>query len=103
VMTRAFYLLQIFPGRYAGGEVWVERTDERRNDGVASVMIGSHDWASAWAVGGDNRPMLPVVPGGERQRELAYRFGVNMVMYALTGNYKADQVHVPYILERLGQ
>lgn len=103
VLTRAFYLLQIFPGRYAGGEVWVEQTDERRNDGVASVIIGAHDWAAAWAVGRDNRPMLPVVPGGERQRELAYRFGVNLVMYALTGNYKADQVHVPYILERLGQ
>jgi len=103
VLTRSFYLLQIFPGRYAGGEVWVEQTDERRNDGVASVIIGSHDWAGAWAVGADNRPLLPVVPGGERQRELAYRFGVNLVMYALTGNYKADQVHVPYILERLGQ
>ena len=39
----------------------------------------------------------------ERQRELAYRAGVNLVMYALTGNYKADQVHVPALLERLGQ
>ena len=34
---------------------------------------------------------------------MAYRFGVNLVMYTLTGNYKADQVHVPAILERLGQ
>ena len=40
---------------------------------------------------------------GERQREMATRFGVNIAMYALTGNYKADQVHVPDILERLGQ
>ena len=40
---------------------------------------------------------------GERQREFAYRFGVNWVMYALTGNYKTDQVHVPSIIERLGQ
>jgi hypothetical protein len=47
--------------------------------------------------------MFPVVPGGERQREMAYRFGVNLVMYTLTGNYKSDQVHVPAILERLGQ
>ena len=49
--------------------------------------------------------MFPVGRGraGERQREVAYRFGVNLVMYALTGNYKADQVHVPFILERLGQ
>jgi hypothetical protein len=42
------------------------------------------------------------IPGGARQRTLAYRFGVNLVMYALTGNYKGDQVHVPAILERLG-
>jgi hypothetical protein len=51
----------------------------------------------------EGRPLFPVVPGGERQRELSYRAGVNLVMYALTGNYKADQVHVPFILERLGQ
>jgi hypothetical protein len=44
-----------------------------------------------------------VEPDGESQREMAYRFGINLVMVALTGNYKADQVHVPYILERLGQ
>jgi hypothetical protein len=42
------------------------------------------------------------IPGGARQRILSYRFGVNLVMYALTGNYKGDQVHVPAILERLG-
>jgi hypothetical protein len=47
--------------------------------------------------------MFPVSPGGEVQREYAYRAGVNMVMYALSGNYKADQVHVPTILKRLGQ
>ena len=45
--------------------------------------------------------MFPVVPGAELQREMAYRFGVNWVMYALTGNYKTDQVHVPAIIERL--
>jgi hypothetical protein len=103
VLTRAFYLLQDFPGRYAGGEVWVEQGDAHVNDGVSSIIIGSHDWAAAWAVGESGEPMFPAVPGGERQRELAYRFGVNLVMYALTGNYKADQVHVPTILDRLGQ
>jgi len=70
---------------------------------VSRVIIGGHDWASAWAVDNAGRPMFPVVPGGERQREMAYRFGVNLVMYTLTGNYKSDQVHVPAILERLGQ
>jgi hypothetical protein len=38
-----------------------------------------------------------------RQREMAWRFGVNLVMYALTGSYKGDQVHLPAILERLGR
>ena len=77
--------------------------DERVNDGVAGVVAGAGDWAGAWAVDDNFRPLLPVTPGGERQRELAYRFGVNQVMHVLTGNYKADQVHLPAILERLTQ
>ena len=66
-------------------------------------MIGSNDWAGAWAVDQGGGAMFPVVPGGDLQREMAYRFGVNWVIYALTGNYKTDQVHVPAIIERLGQ
>jgi hypothetical protein len=103
VLTRSFYLLQQFPGRWAGGALWVERNAGRVNDGVSSVLIGGNDWAGAWAVDDLGQPLYPAVPGGERQREMAYRFGVNLVMYALTGNYKSDQVHVPAILERLGQ
>ncbi len=103
VLTKAFYLMQEFPGRWTGGRVWVERGDARTNDGVSRIVAGSHDWAAAWAVDDSGRPIFPVVPGGERQREMAYRFGVNLVMYTLTGNYKSDQVHVPAILERLGQ
>jgi hypothetical protein len=47
--------------------------------------------------------MFPVIGGDPRQREMALRGGVNLVIYTLTGNYKADQVHVPALLERLGQ
>lgn len=103
VLTRAFYLLQDFPGRWTGGDLWVQRPDEHVNDGVSPVIVGSNDYASAWALDSIGRPLYPVSPGGERQREMAMRVGVNLVMYALTGNYKADQVHVPAILERLGQ
>ncbi len=103
VITKSFYLMQEFPGRYSGGTLWVEATEARVNDGVTPVLVGRNDWAAAWAVTDYGRPMFAVVPGGERQRELAYRFGVNLTMYAMTGNYKADQVHVPFILERLGQ
>lgn len=113
VLTKAFYLLQSFPGRWDGGKVWVEKlppadpdsgpTPARGGDGVSPVIIGGNDWAAAWAVDRQGRPLVAVVPGGERQREMAYRFGVNVVMYAFTGNYKTDQVHVPALLERLGQ
>ena len=103
VLTKSFYLLHEFPGRWNSGQVWIEPTEDRVNDGVASVIVGGNDWAGAWAVDDQGRPAFPCVPGGEPQREMAMRFGVNLVMYVLTGNYKTDQVHVPAILERLGQ
>jgi hypothetical protein len=112
VLTKAFYLLQEFPGRWAGGRVWVEALPPpdpdagpepaRGGDGVSPVIIGGNDWAAAWAVDSSGRPLVDVSPGGEDQREMAVRFGINVVMYALTGNYKTDQVHVPALLERLG-
>lgn len=116
VLTRSFYLIQDFPGRVDNRAIWVEAAPpdaelaegmpfRNLNDGVTPVVIGGNDWARAWAVDEDNRPMFPVGRGlgGERQREISYRFGVNLVMHVLTGNYKSDQVHVPALLERLGQ
>ncbi|WP_048863100.1 DUF4159 domain-containing protein, partial [Acidisphaera rubrifaciens] len=103
VLAHAFYLLQDFPGRYDGGTVWVQRDQDRTNDSVSPVIIGNNDWAAAWAIDAQGRNPYATIPGGARQRTMAYRFGVNLVMYALTGNYKGDQVHVPAILERLGQ
>jgi hypothetical protein len=98
VLSRSFYLLSDFPGRNDGDPVWVQRDQDRSNDDVSPVVIGSNDWAGAWATKPDAN-----FAGGPRQRTLAFRFGVNLVIYALTGNYKGDQVHVPHILERLGQ
>jgi hypothetical protein len=116
VLTRAFYLLQDFPGRYNSRDVWVEAAPpdaeqaegmpfRNLNDGVTPVVIGGNDWAGAWATDRNGRPLLPVGRGyaGDRQREIAFRFGVNLVMHVLTGNYKSDQVHVPALLDRLGQ
>jgi hypothetical protein len=103
VLARAFYLLSEFPGRYEGATVWVQQDQDRSNDSVSPVIIGANDWAAAWATDEDGRPLFATIPGSPRQRTLAWRFGVNLVMYALTGNYKGDQVHVPALLERLGQ
>ena len=103
VLTKAFYLLNDFPGRFTGGQVWIQDQQDGIGGEVTPIIIGSHDWSGAWARDQSGHFALPVIPGGEVQREMAFRFGVNLMMYALTGNYKADQVHVPSILERLGQ
>jgi hypothetical protein len=114
VLTKTFYLLRDFPGRFVSGQTWVEalpRDDEDENasrparggDGVSPIIITSNDLAGAWAIRPDGQPMLPLVPGEQKQREYAFRAGVNIVMYTLTGNYKADQVHAPALIERLGQ
>jgi Domain of unknown function (DUF4159)/Aerotolerance regulator N-terminal len=117
VLTRTFYLLQEFPGRHQGGQVWVEASPNAEavaaegmpfrnlNDGVTPVVIGGADWAAAWATDDSGMPLVQVGRGfaGEQQREIAYRFGINLIMHVLTGNYKSDQVHVPALLERLGQ
>ena len=113
VLTKAFYLLSDFPGRWDGGKVWVEAlpppdpdagpAPARGGDGVSPVIIGGNDWAAAWALDDQGRGLVAVSPGGDRQRELAVRFGINVVMYALTGNYKTDQVHVPALLQRTGK
>jgi hypothetical protein len=112
VLTRSFYLLKEFPGRYSGSPLWVEARQDARNsgtelsstgDGVTPLLITGNDFAGAWAIDTQGAPVLPTVPADEMQREYAYRSGVNIMMYMLTGNYKADQVHVPALLERLGQ
>lgn len=112
VLTKTFYLIESFPGRYDRGQSWVEvlpppgpdgRGPARAADGVSPLMITSNDLAAAWATDRRGGPLFPLQGSSPRQREMSLRGGVNLVMYALTGNYKADQVHVPALLERLGQ
>ncbi|MFT2212240.1 DUF4159 domain-containing protein [Rhizobium giardinii] len=113
VLTKSFYLLSNFPGRYNGSPLWIEAQPDngsqptgrpaRAGDGVSPIMITGNDFAGAWAIDANGAPLLPTVPPDEQQREYAYRSGVNIMMYMLTGNYKADQVHIPALLERLGQ
>ena len=111
VLTKTFYILRDFPGRWTGGTLWVEALPPapkngappaRGGDGVSPVIIGGNDWAAAWAVDANGHFQFTPSPGGELQREMAFRFGVNLVMYALTGNYKTDVVHAPALLQRLG-
>jgi hypothetical protein len=106
VLTKSYYLIKSFPGRL-NGRLWIEGgavdRDTRRGDGVSGLFIGGSDWAGAWAIDSTTgRPLLSM-EGGDAGREMAYRFGINLVMYILTGNYKEDQVHIPDLLDRLGR
>ncbi|MBZ9697867.1 MULTISPECIES: DUF4159 domain-containing protein [unclassified Mesorhizobium] len=112
VLTKSFFILPEFPGRFAGSPLWVEASLDASNadnrpvrtgDGVSPIMITANDFAGAWAVDENGDPLLPTVPNDPMQRVYALRAGVNIMMYMLTGNYKSDQVHVPILLERLGQ
>ena len=112
VLTKSFFILSQFPGRFTGGELWVEQLPDQKQlterpvrvgDGVSSILITSNDFAGAWAIDSQSQPMFAIVPPNPVQREIAFRVGVNLIMYAMTGNYKSDQVHIPALLERLGQ
>ncbi len=96
VINRSYYLLRgKTPGR-ADGSLWVETTRH-----LPRLIVGNHDWLGAWAHDENGTPRRAVTPGGEQQRSLAFRFGINLVMYALLGDYKADQLHVNTLLKRM--
>jgi hypothetical protein len=112
VVTKSFYLIDGFVGRTTIGQTWIEALPPpdpadtsvhpaRAGDSVSPIVITSNDLAGAWAADSDGQPLFPLIPGGARQRELSLRSGVNLVMYTLTGNYKADQVHSRDLIERL--
>jgi Domain of unknown function (DUF4159)/Aerotolerance regulator N-terminal len=112
VVTKSFYLIEGFVGRTTIGQTWIEALPPpdpgdtsvhpaRAGDSVSPIVITSNDLAGAWAADSEDQPSFPLVLGGARQRELSLRGGVNLVMYTLTGNYKADQVHARDLIERL--
>jgi Domain of unknown function (DUF4159)/Aerotolerance regulator N-terminal len=115
VVTKSFYLLNSFIGRYNNGKTWIEvlppetgstraeNRPARAGDRVSPIIITSNDLLGAWATDSFGQPRYPLSPGDARQREFSLRAGVNLVMYSLTGNYKSDQVHIDDLLQRLGQ
>ena len=62
---------------------------------MTSIIVTLQRFRRGLGAGRRRRAALSRRPGGEQQREMAFRTGINIVMHALTGNYKADQVHVP--------
>lgn len=96
VVYKSFYLIDRPVGRVALSPVM----EGILRDGRLVVAYLQNDLGGAFARDDFGNFELPCVPGGERQRELAMRLLVNLVMYALCLDYKSDQVHVPFIMRR---
>jgi hypothetical protein len=96
VVFKTFYLLEVPAGR-----VLIKPSLEACSIGKrAAVMYSQNDLAGAWTRDETGTYEFEVSPGGERQRELAFRMGVNLCMYALCLDYKDDAVHLPLIMNR---
>ncbi len=96
VLYRSFYRVELPAGRvlavpYLEGLVLDDRL---------GLVYSRNDLSGAWARHAFGGALHDVIPGGEAQREQAYRLGVNLVVYALCLDYKDDQVHLDYLLHK---
>ncbi len=94
VLWKSFYVLHGAPGRIVAAP-YLEGVERDRR---LAVVYTQNDVGGAWARDGFGHWEHEVVPGGEDQREDAFRLGVNLVMYALCLDYKTEQAHIDYIL-----
>jgi hypothetical protein len=101
VLAHDFYIIPDFPGRFTGAPVLIATASGRDADNVTPLIVGQNDWAGAWARDASGAGEQAPLPGGEAQRLIADRFGINLVIYALTGSYKADQNAAPALLGQL--
>jgi hypothetical protein len=69
--------------------------------GRTAVIYSPNDLLGAFARDPLGRWVDPCAPGGDRQRRLAFHLGVNIVMYALCGDYKQDRIHAPFLRQRI--
>lgn len=96
VVFKSFFLLESAPGRLLNKPQLQAASIGKR----AAVMYSQNDLAGAWSRSEAGDYEFDVSPGGEPQRELAVRLGVNLCMYALCLDYKDDAVHLPLILNK---
>ncbi len=96
VLFKTFFLLDRPGGRReANPRLLGVEIDKRlvivysQNDLLGAV---SRDLYGSWE--------FVVEPGGEEQREVSFRMGINLIFYGLCLDYKNDRVHLPFILKR---
>ena len=102
-LMRSFYLLKSFPGRFSNEILWVRSRNPSISNELTPIIAGTNDWIRAWTKNKQGDFVFSIRSESNSQRELSIRFGINLVIYALTGNYKSDQLHTTNILKRLAK
>lgn len=96
---RSYYLL-----RRIGGMRMVHPYLEGISIGSATPIIYcQNDLGGAWERDQLGNWLNSCTPGGEEQRRDAFHLGINLILYAMTENYKEDLIHVPFIRRRLSR
>lgn len=92
---RSFYLLERPYGRI-NRQAFLEGVQQGAR---TPIIYNRNDLFGAFGRDMMGQWLLPI-EGGQRQRELAFRLGINLLMYATCTDYKRDQVHALPILRR---
>lgn len=94
---RSYYLL-----RSIGGMRLVSPALEGLTVGSSTpVVYCQNNLGGAWERDQLGKWTNACTPGGEEQRRDAFHLGINLILYAMTENYKEDLIHVPFIRKRL--
>ena len=69
-------------------------------DNWTPVIYSQNDLSGAWSRDQLGKWVNNCVPGGEAQRQAAFKTGINIIVYSLTSDYKKDVIHHPFIQRR---
>ena len=94
---QSFYLLNQIGGRQPGSPYFEGIT----LDQWTPVIYSQNDLSGAWSRDKLGKWVHECTPGGEPQRSLAFKAGINVIVYSMTSDYKRDLVHHPFIKKRL--
>lgn len=96
-LLRSFFMINGPAGRFA----WQSVPETVEYGGRAAVIYVKNDLLGMWLKDSFGNYLHPCIPGGEEQRAMGRKLFINIIMYSMTGSYKSDAVHQPYILEKL--
>jgi len=96
-LYKSFYLLRNVAGRNLNKNY----LEEIKIDGRTAVIYSQNDIFGAWAKDKFGNYFYECSPGDEEQRFEAQKLTLNLIVFSLTGTYKTDVIHRPFIEQKL--